>query len=363
MIVNVRDHGAKGDGVADDTAAFVAAFDAVKAMRVYIATQRPLDGGGTVDVPGGSYRVQADKLRGVFSRVRWRGEGPSASCLRFFGAGSGFRVESEFKQKHGGMAWDGLAINRDEPAVSTDPGDVGILYEGGGDSEVRDCQIGGWHTALRWVGTNLCYADRCVFSSWNGPGQVGVHFAVSPVGGGATNCNAVTRSQFNGCADAILCDDGANNLVEACNVNSPEVMCRVRGTQGLTLRNVECEGVRGRGYLVLGRDDPAGENIGAVSVEGGWWSCNEPHKAAPVWCEPGAIVRYLAVGRGLTIAGLYGGISAPWADRVFLLMGPGPTLNVSRLDRRGLRVGLGEVAADQVWQWRPYGGPLVDAGV
>jgi hypothetical protein len=355
------DRGAKGDGLADDTQAFVSALDAVKSSRVYVATQVPLDGGGTIDVPAGSYRVQADVLRGVMQRVRWRGEGASASCLRFFGAGPGFRVESGFKQSHGGMSWDGLAINRDAPAVSTDPGDVGILYEGGCDSEVRDCQIGGWHTAARLVGTNLVYLDRCVFSSWNGPGQVGVHFAVSPVGGGATNCNAVTRSQLNGCSDAILVDDGANNLIEACNVNSPEVMCRVRGTQGLTLRNVECEAVRGRGYLVLGKPDPAGENIGAVSVDGGWWSCNEATKAAPVWCEPGAVVRYLAL-RGLVIGGLYGGPTAPWADRVFLLMGPGPNLNIARLDRRGLRVGLGEIAADQVWQWRPYGGPLVDAG-
>lgn len=361
MIVNVRDEGAIGDGVTDDTAAFVAALAKVKSTRVLIATQKPLDGGGIVDVPAGSYRVQADTLRGVMSRIRWRGEGASASCLRFFGSGPGFRVESMFKQSHGGMGWERLAINRDEPAVSADPLDVGILYEGGGDSEVRDCQIGGWHTALRWVGTNLCYADRCVFSSWNGPGQTGVHFAVSPVGGGATNCNSVTRSQFNGCADAILCDDGANNLIEACNVNSPVAMCRVRGTQGLTLRNVECEGVRGRAYLVLGKDDAAGENIGPVSVEGGWWSCNEAQKCAPVWCEPGAIVRYLAIGRGLVIPGLYGGIDRPHAERVFLLMGPGPTLNVARLDRRGLRVGLGEIANDQVWQWRPYGGPAVEA--
>lgn len=54
--INVRDHGAKGDGISDDTSSFQAAIDAL-----------PKDG-GTVHVPAGAYLI--DPMRSVKLRSR-----------------------------------------------------------------------------------------------------------------------------------------------------------------------------------------------------------------------------------------------------------------------------------------------------
>jgi hypothetical protein len=55
--INVRDHGAKGDGVHDDTAAFQAAINALPA------------GGGTVTVPAGNYMIDASRAISLRSNM------------------------------------------------------------------------------------------------------------------------------------------------------------------------------------------------------------------------------------------------------------------------------------------------------
>jgi hypothetical protein len=71
VVTNVRDHGAKADNAADDTAAFNAAIQAAAKA-----------GGGAVLVPAGEY-----KLDGIVylnrSNVVLRGEGPDKTVLRF----------------------------------------------------------------------------------------------------------------------------------------------------------------------------------------------------------------------------------------------------------------------------------------
>ena len=66
---NVKEHGAKGDGVTDDTAAFIAALKAVGEQ-------------GAVLVPAGRY-VITDVIEIRRSRVVLRGEGPDKSILVF----------------------------------------------------------------------------------------------------------------------------------------------------------------------------------------------------------------------------------------------------------------------------------------
>lgn len=73
-VVNVKDHGAVGDGVTDDSAVFRTADDAAA-----------LDG-GFVFIPRGTYRLNSDFKHldgdGINSRG-WIGEGPEATILRF----------------------------------------------------------------------------------------------------------------------------------------------------------------------------------------------------------------------------------------------------------------------------------------
>jgi hypothetical protein len=66
---NVKEHGAKGDGVTDDTASFIAALKAVGEQ-------------GAVLVPAGRY-VITDVIELKRSRVVLRGEGPDKSILVF----------------------------------------------------------------------------------------------------------------------------------------------------------------------------------------------------------------------------------------------------------------------------------------
>jgi hypothetical protein len=72
-VFNVRDCGAAGDGVADDTAAVQAAIDAASTS-----------GGGVVYMPSGTYRVSASLT--VHSRISIQGDGDQASVLYQTGA-------------------------------------------------------------------------------------------------------------------------------------------------------------------------------------------------------------------------------------------------------------------------------------
>ncbi|MET8370500.1 glycosyl hydrolase family 28-related protein [Micromonospora sp. DT68] len=79
-VVNVRDHGATGDGAADDTEALQAAIDAA----------RPT--GGIVFLPPGVYLTRRLTLR---SRVHLRGSGGDATVLRLRAGANSAILESE----------------------------------------------------------------------------------------------------------------------------------------------------------------------------------------------------------------------------------------------------------------------------
>jgi hypothetical protein len=80
-VINVKDYGAKGDGVADDTAAIKAALDAAPLNTGNAPYYSPSTGinGGSVFLPRGSYKVTAPL---TFSRgVRILGDGPEATRI------------------------------------------------------------------------------------------------------------------------------------------------------------------------------------------------------------------------------------------------------------------------------------------
>ena len=68
--INVRDHGAIGDGRHDDTDAILAAID-----------EAEMNGGGMVALPSGVYNVRQDFLP-ISLSVSLRGEAPPTTMIR-----------------------------------------------------------------------------------------------------------------------------------------------------------------------------------------------------------------------------------------------------------------------------------------
>lgn len=80
QVVSVKDHGAKGDGVANDYAAFVAAIERVQEV-----------GGGRVLIPAGRYKINSQIDLRPIAGIGWHnlileGDGPGISVLDFSGA-------------------------------------------------------------------------------------------------------------------------------------------------------------------------------------------------------------------------------------------------------------------------------------
>lgn len=254
-MTNVRDFGAVGDGVADDTQAFVAAIASVRARRAYL----PLTGGGTVsmaaggviEVPPGVYRLTDDVL--LQQREHLRGE--AGSYLSFSAGGLVF--ESFFNQSQAEAAVSKLGI------YSTHGG-VGLWAQGSGYSRADDCSFGGWDECIRLTNTNGFEASSPIFSSFNqmgNPHPIGVHLCGTV--GGACNGNRVLGGQWNACAIGVWSEDGQGNEVSG-NFNSCGEVARIEGTQGLRISG-EAEGCTSNAYFRFG--PPGGYQLARIVAQ------------------------------------------------------------------------------------------------
>lgn len=203
MKVNPRDYGAKGDGKTDDTAAFLAARDALA------STTRSMPwgvyyGGGVMEVPDGHYMLpSADlALAGVlpagqrYGQITMRGEGRYVSVLD--------------------MGTQSLVLS-DAPGANVDCHThveaMGVLSSG---------------VAVRITGGGQCSVERSLVT-----GAIGVKDDASDMttlrdvsfyGSGtgalaANDCNGlvVERSQFNGPSVAVWHAGGVGHVVRECN--------------------------------------------------------------------------------------------------------------------------------------------------
>lgn len=243
MKISVRDRGAIGDGVADDTAAFASALASCDATTTKIGPQT-IQGGGIVEVPAGSYRLTAPLM--LHRRVSLRGEGESSALVWDWPAQAndrtGLVLDSGYVQSQQSVRVSDLVCH----SLS---GGTGFHARGGVASSVERVGFGGWDTCVVLEASNLMHLDRLICSSWAGVGvqaQIGVRFALrESLGGGATNANTVSRSQLNGCAVGVLHEDGAGNVIESCNLNACGDALRFLGSQGTTVRDCLAEGTLG----------------------------------------------------------------------------------------------------------------------
>lgn len=189
-VVNVRDFGAIGDGVSDDTAAFQAALAAAQARSgvAYVpASPNPyvigvglaLDGVSLVgDGPGSVLKLA---LASGFA-LRLTGEAPRAAGLRLLGPGSNAWPQSAEEVDLDGVALDGLQIAANAR-----------------DAMLQRIEVAACHTGLAIEGPAGAILDCAFAFCVNG----------SEVRTGAAGSIHLARTKFHACTHGIRTEPGA----------------------------------------------------------------------------------------------------------------------------------------------------------
>jgi hypothetical protein len=251
--VSVKSYGAVGDGVADDTAAFVNALNFL-ASRVNASV-----GGGTLFVPQGIYKItQALPLPRA---VDITGEGMVNSRLQFVGNTHGITMIHPINSSTQSFSRiDGLRI-AGPGAGSTG---FGVYDQGGTEWMIRDCFVSGWNCALVMDQSEIITVANCDFDSCI---KAGVWLVNGPdlnpsAAGGFTNRITIRECQFNGCGQySILDDGGVDHVIRDNNYNYATVAhLRASGVTNLLVQGGEWEGAPRN--VVLRHDSLSGRGVG-----------------------------------------------------------------------------------------------------
>jgi parallel beta-helix repeat protein len=127
-VLNVRNYGAVGDGSRDDTAAFQAAIDALPAL------------GGTVDVPAGTYMVDAVTSIRLRSYMHLR-MAPEAKLVARANSAERYKVLYVNKVQHVEISGGQIVGERDAHVGTTGQWGHGVFVHGSSHVTVRDMLI------------------------------------------------------------------------------------------------------------------------------------------------------------------------------------------------------------------------------
>jgi hypothetical protein len=127
-VLNVRNFGAVGDGSRDDTAAFQAAIDALPAL------------GGTVDVPAGTYMIDAVTSIRVRSYTHLR-MASGAKLVAKANSSERYKVLYVYKAQHVEISGGQIVGERDAHVGTTGQWGHGIFVHGSSHVTVRDVLI------------------------------------------------------------------------------------------------------------------------------------------------------------------------------------------------------------------------------
>jgi hypothetical protein len=134
LVFNVKEYGAVGDGVADDTVAIQAALDAAEAA-----------GGGTVFFPAGTYRITA--MVYVYATVAVAGSGATSTTVAMDSAAEdGLRFGDASPNGQTFQVVAGLTV----AATQANTGAV-VVLSGGALVDLVDCYLGGPYNAGQCV--------------------------------------------------------------------------------------------------------------------------------------------------------------------------------------------------------------------
>lgn len=189
-LINVRDHGALGDGVTDDHAAFAAAIAAAQTV------------GKAVYVPASAtaYLLGAQL---TLAGVALVGDGPGSMIRLALAAGSALELDG-----HGARVSDLRLLGPGVNDVAADPGDLdfdgvsltGVMVAGGAKHAVmRGVEVLGCHIGLAIEGSVAALTD-CGFTF----NRTGIALR-----SGATGSISATSMRFHGCTTGVLAEGGA----------------------------------------------------------------------------------------------------------------------------------------------------------
>lgn len=251
--ISVKQFGAVGDGVTDDTAAIQAALTATSVIL-----------GAQVYVPRGTYKCTASL--NIFKRTQLVGEGRQASILAFTNAGDG--IKSTWPINASTAVWIGL---RDLALTNSNGANTGggFVDVGGTFVDLSNVYITGFRYQVIFDQTELATVHRCELIHPSGKTGVWlVNGADHTVGANKnfTNRIVISETQFNGAGgglENILDDGGVNHTIRDNNFNDGTVALRAAGVGGIRFNGNESEAHTGAAAMVWTNTTKSGNYVGA----------------------------------------------------------------------------------------------------
>lgn len=230
--INVKDFGAVGDNVTDDTEAFQDALDAAAGLD---------DGEGhTVYIPAGIYKITDTLVMGKYTVMQ--GEGKRTSVLHFNNAGDG--VQSTAPINTSTSVWRSLRDLRldNSNAGCTGAGFVDVC---GTYVNLIDIDINGFGYCLILDQSELFLADRCAFTNAYIANVWIVNNDEHTTGASAEFTNRVdfTHNQFGarGGVPNVVDDGGASHNYIGNNFDSGTILLRLARARNCSVIGNEFE--------------------------------------------------------------------------------------------------------------------------
>lgn len=236
--VSVKDYGAVGNGVADDTAAFVNALNYLDSRH-----DRVTVGGGALYVPQGNYKIT--QALALPMTITLYGDGPTSSRLRFTGSASHgiTMLQNPNSSIQTFNRIESLSIIGPGRSVSTG---YGVYDRGGTEWVLRDCFISEWKYGVILDQSEIVTISTCDIAACGVAGIWLVNGAdLTPdVSGGYTNRITIRECQFNSCGEFSIVDDGGiDHVIRDNNYNAAtNAHLRAAGVSKLLVQGGEWEG-------------------------------------------------------------------------------------------------------------------------
>lgn len=306
--ISVKDFGAVGDGVADDTAAFQAAIDYVANLAIGSAR------GGRLCVPPGDYAITATLIMPASKPMELFGEGSGTKLFRKTGTGNIIECRS-------GSTISGLFFKGPASASSN-----GIFCNGANVARIENCWFENQNNGIELSVSYAVEIVSCVFDVCYTYGIVAATSAHNTV---IERCNFYTAGvrdggqaiRFSVASDNISIE---NNDFEYCNVNIQLTSCasvRITGNY-LEYHKAACFSFTGCGgviiesnWIALGQAGTGGDVCTIANITGGRFVSNTIYNQTVAFTS-GALTGFTVGLNKKSGTGTLGG--APWIAPVLL---------------------------------------------